>query len=231
MARIRTIKPELWSDEKFVELSPWARLLFVGLWNFADDEGRMEYSDKRLKMQIFPGDQVQVSRLVEELKRIRIVQLYSVDGRSYLALPNFKKHQRVNRPNPSRLPAPDDSLSSQEPLSELQDSEQQGDAQAVQQVWDYYIATIGKNPKVYTFTDKRKRIARARLDDLLSRVAEPKLENAVALMKLCIDRLAGSAFHAGQNEQHKRYQDWEILFRSTDQMERWLDDSRFEVRQ
>ena len=40
MARIRTVKPDIWTDEKFVELSPLARLLFIGLWNFADDEGR-----------------------------------------------------------------------------------------------------------------------------------------------------------------------------------------------
>jgi hypothetical protein len=31
MARIRTIKPEFWTDEKIVELSPFSRLLFIGL--------------------------------------------------------------------------------------------------------------------------------------------------------------------------------------------------------
>ena len=30
MARIRTIKPDFWTDEKVVELSAFARLLFIG---------------------------------------------------------------------------------------------------------------------------------------------------------------------------------------------------------
>jgi hypothetical protein len=70
-------------------------------------------------------------------------------------------------------------------------------------------------------------MGKARVRDLLPRVVEPKFENAIALMKLCIDRLAGSAFHNGQNDQQKKYVDWEIIFRSTDQLEKWLDDSRF----
>ena len=39
MARIRTIKPEFWSDEKVGGLPLACRLLFIGLWNFADDYG------------------------------------------------------------------------------------------------------------------------------------------------------------------------------------------------
>ena len=53
MARIRTIKPDFWSDEKIVELTPWARLLFIGLWNFSDDDGRMPFSPKKIKMLVF----------------------------------------------------------------------------------------------------------------------------------------------------------------------------------
>ncbi|MCS5946284.1 hypothetical protein LNP25_19480 [Klebsiella variicola subsp. variicola] len=53
MARIRTVKPEFWTDEKVVECSIPARLLFIGLFNFANDMGCLERSPKRLKMQIF----------------------------------------------------------------------------------------------------------------------------------------------------------------------------------
>lgn len=97
------------------------------------------------------------------------------------------------------------------------------------EIWKYYIDRIGKNPKTYSLTDKRRCMGKARLDDLLHRIeSEPKLEKAVSLMKLCVDRLAASSFHNGKNEQGKKYLDWEILFRSIDQMEKWLDDSRFE---
>jgi len=54
MPRIRTIKPEFWTDDKIVELSFPARLLFIGLWNFCDDWGRMEYKPKSIKLRIFP---------------------------------------------------------------------------------------------------------------------------------------------------------------------------------
>jgi hypothetical protein len=41
MARIRTIKPEFWTDEKVVECSFEARLMFIGMFNFADDKGNL----------------------------------------------------------------------------------------------------------------------------------------------------------------------------------------------
>lgn len=50
MARIRTVKPEFWTDEKIVECSIPARLLFIGLFNFADDKGCLERSPKRIKI-------------------------------------------------------------------------------------------------------------------------------------------------------------------------------------
>jgi hypothetical protein len=91
VARIRTVKPEFWSDEKLAECSRDARLLFIGTWNFADDEGRMEYSPKRLKMQIFPGDTIDVAPLVTELAHAGLVILYRVAERDYLQIPHFRK--------------------------------------------------------------------------------------------------------------------------------------------
>ena len=41
MARIRTIKPEFFTSEDIVALSPLARLLFIALWCEADREGRL----------------------------------------------------------------------------------------------------------------------------------------------------------------------------------------------
>jgi len=108
MARIRTIKPEFWSDEKLAECSPSARLLFIATWNFADDDGRMEYSPKRLKMQAFPGDNIDVLPLVDELAKHRLVIIYRIGTHDYLAIPNFRKHQRVDKPRASILPDPVD---------------------------------------------------------------------------------------------------------------------------
>ncbi len=107
MARIRSIKPEFWSDEKLSECSLSARLTFIGLWTFADDEGRMEFQPIRLRMQIYPCGSVTLVKLREylgELSERSLIRLYVVDGKEYLDIPGFAKHQRINRPTESRLP-------------------------------------------------------------------------------------------------------------------------------
>jgi hypothetical protein len=106
MARIRSIKPEYWTDEKAVEMSPLARLLFIGLWNFADDEGRMVYSPKRIKMQILPAESSDISELLGEIRGKSLVEVYEVDGIEYLQITNFKKHQKIDKRTASKLPSP-----------------------------------------------------------------------------------------------------------------------------
>lgn len=108
MPRIRTIKPEFWVDEKVVELDPWARLLFIGLWNFADDQGYLEYSVKRIKMQIFPGDTVDVSPLLASLLEAGLLAAYDSPIGKVLHIQSWEKHQKVSnaatpRVNPDEL--------------------------------------------------------------------------------------------------------------------------------
>ncbi len=108
MARIRTIKPEIWTDEKLSECSLSAHLLFIGLISFADDEGRMEFAQARIRMQIFPCGRVPSKKLTEligELTERSLIRVYVVDEREFLDIPGFIKHQRINRPTPSKLPA------------------------------------------------------------------------------------------------------------------------------
>ena len=38
--RIRSIKPEFWTSEDVTDLTYFERLLFIGLWSYADDHGR-----------------------------------------------------------------------------------------------------------------------------------------------------------------------------------------------
>jgi len=119
MARIRTIKPEFWSDEKLSECSLSARLLFIGLISFADDEGRLEYSPQRIRMQVFPCGTVKLGALIDcigELRDCSLIRLYTVESREFLDIPGFGKHQRINRPTPSKLPA--FSVTAQPPLTE-----------------------------------------------------------------------------------------------------------------
>ncbi len=55
MARIRSIHPGLWTDEAFVSLTPYARLLFMGIWTECDDMGSFEWSPLKLKMRLLPA--------------------------------------------------------------------------------------------------------------------------------------------------------------------------------
>jgi len=119
LARIRTIKPEFWSDERLSECSLSARLLFIGLISFADDDGRLDYSPARLRMQIFPcgsATATQLSEWFRELREHSLIRVYLVDSRDYLDIPGFTKHQRINRPTPSKIPPY--SVSAHVPLTE-----------------------------------------------------------------------------------------------------------------
>jgi hypothetical protein len=113
MARIRTIKPDFWTDEKITECSMSARLLFIGIWNFADDNGNLQRSAKKVKMQVFPADSLDCEPLIQELMSHGMLIEYSVNGEFFMHIKGFKKHQVINRPSKSGIPQPpinDDSM-------------------------------------------------------------------------------------------------------------------------
>src|SRR5262252_4687486 len=108
MARYRTIKPELFADEKLTECTVDARFTFVGLLPFVDDMGRRQYHPRRIKSEVFPGDDDitanVVDACVQELAKAGVVELYSVDGKRYLRIPHFLRHQVINRPGHCYVP-------------------------------------------------------------------------------------------------------------------------------
>ena len=107
MGRIRTIKPSFFKDEKLADLDITDRLLFIGLWTIADREGRLEDRPKFIKVEIFPYDKVDVEAGLEELIVQNLIVRYEVEGRKYIAIKNFLKHQRPNhREADSEYPAP-----------------------------------------------------------------------------------------------------------------------------
>lgn len=96
MARIRTIKPEFFTSEDIVSLSPLARLFYVSLWCEADREGRLSWKPATLKMRYLPGDNCDVDTLAQELIDSDLVVLYEADGKTYAEIPTFKNHQVIN---------------------------------------------------------------------------------------------------------------------------------------
>lgn len=111
MARIRTIKPEFFTSEDIVELSPLARLLYIALWCEADREGRLNWKPRTLKMKYLPAESCDVMLICDELVSSNLVKPYVIDGEPYAVLPSFKKHQAINvREAKSSIPAPPDGV-------------------------------------------------------------------------------------------------------------------------
>lgn len=105
MPRKRMIDPEFWNDEELGRWSVEARLFYIGLWNFADDEGRLRAHPKLLKSQIFPYDEkINIEKLKTEISKK--VRWYQVDGQDYGYIKNFLKHQIISRPTKSKIPPP-----------------------------------------------------------------------------------------------------------------------------
>lgn len=103
MARIRTVKPELWTDPDFVELSLSARLLFIASLNFADDHGVLPDKPRQLKMQCLPADPCDIDILIEELVTLNfMVRRVAPNGDRVLTIRTFSKNQRINRPSKGR---------------------------------------------------------------------------------------------------------------------------------
>ncbi|MEJ5137755.1 MULTISPECIES: hypothetical protein [Acinetobacter] len=93
MARSRNIKPSFFINEDLVELPFETRLLFIGLWTLCDREGYVEDKPKKIRMSLFPADDVNVEKMLNELQSSGFLIRYEVGNRKCIYLPKFCKHQ------------------------------------------------------------------------------------------------------------------------------------------
>lgn len=147
MPRIRSIKPDFYSDPDLGRLSLEARYLYQSLWVFADDHGRLAGDSRLIKSQTFPFDDKisakKVKSLLDELEGAGKVMRYEHDGIAYVYLPNFNKHQKIDRPQAAKFPEPpridgESESNVREPLDEHSPNEQRTDAE------DSSLDRIGK---------------------------------------------------------------------------------------
>ncbi len=113
MARMRSLKPEFWHDQEITRLPRDARLLYMAMWNLADEHARLQGDPRYLKGQAFPYDDdltaPAIDALVDKLVEMGKARRYTVRGAVYLLLPKLSKHQRLDTEKvPSRLPSPDE---------------------------------------------------------------------------------------------------------------------------
>lgn len=101
MARIRTVKPEFFTSEQVMDCSTTARLLFIGMWCFCDDQGVHPASARTLKAEVFPGDDMPVEAvqaMVDELLSVGLLVGYESGGKPYWYVTGWS-HQRIEKPN------------------------------------------------------------------------------------------------------------------------------------
>jgi hypothetical protein len=143
VARIRSVKPEYWTDQDLAEqVSRDARLLYIGLWNLSDEHSRLRGDPRYIKGQVFPYDDDLTPDEIEEMLDAlalagKVVRFRTASG-TYLFLPKLAKNQRLEPEKvPTKLPHPDDvgavvltpraSIAAYEYASELDESESRAD--------------------------------------------------------------------------------------------------------
>lgn len=113
--RIRSIKPEFWRSEDIASLDVEDRLLFIGLWSYVDDNGVGIDRLADVCADLFaldlerdpPETFARVSRGLQNLSEAGRIARYTVEGKSYLQISNWSKHQRIDKPNKARYPHSD----------------------------------------------------------------------------------------------------------------------------
>lgn len=168
MARIRTVKPEFFTSEQVAECSPNARLLFIGMWCFCDDQGVHPASTARLKMEVFPGDDLtksQIADMVAELVAHGLLQEYDVEGQKYWLVTGWK-HQKIDKPS-RKYPLPFDECSTNVPVAVIERSVTEGKGRDVEEEQEPPLPPKGESADGEGEKPKPKREPKIGLDAFL----------------------------------------------------------------
>ena len=107
MARIRSIKPEFWEDEKIAKLSLPCRLFFIGTWNLADDNGVFRANTSLLKAKLFPYDDdlktSEIQKFIDALIESKMLVPITHNKENYYLIRTFHSHQKFDARYPNYL--------------------------------------------------------------------------------------------------------------------------------
>lgn len=109
MARIRTIKPEAFESEDLAAVDVTAMVTFFGLLTQADDSGRFRDHPAVIAGRLWAlrpeHTPAHVAHDLEQLAEAGLVCRYTgCDGKSWLHIVTWDRHQKINRASDSRLP-------------------------------------------------------------------------------------------------------------------------------
>jgi len=118
------IDPQIWRNEKVGSLPDAGKLLFIGIFSQADDDGRLKASPRFLMANIFPYDKDKneddIRRLRDQCAELGLIRVYQNAGEEYLDIPGWSEHQQIrkDRYEPSKLP-PISEAAETSPLNQL----------------------------------------------------------------------------------------------------------------
>ena len=104
----RIIKESICTSEEIEKLSPFQETMFYRLIVNCDDYGRMDARAKIIKSKLYPLKDVRTDQIdvaLTALASAELVDLYEVDGKPFLQMRTWDRHQRV-RAKVSKYPEP-----------------------------------------------------------------------------------------------------------------------------
>lgn len=114
MPRIRSLKPEALQHRKVGRLTDREFRVWVGMLTQADDEGRLVADPDQLRLLIFgywpKVKTADMEAALERLDAFGLIRRYTIGPTQYADFPSWTDHQRINRPNKSKLPSYKDSV-------------------------------------------------------------------------------------------------------------------------
>jgi hypothetical protein len=227
VARIRTIKPELFEDEALGDCSRDARFLFVGLISHSDDHGRQRGNARLVKANVFPYDEdigrPEVERWLGELIQAGVIRMYESAQEKFIQIVNWRRHQRVDKIKESEFPDPlthpDTSMDSGGSSSGAtipadgategngRDQGREATTSLVEVVFKYWQERCG-HPKT-TLDPKRHRAIRGRL----------KEGATLDELKMAVDGAARAAY---VNDVGHRFDDIELICRDRPKLDSFI---------
>lgn len=132
--RARSLKPGLFRNEILGSADPLYTLLFECLWLMADREGRLEDIPLRICATAFPYrrriTERKTNQLLCWLDVNKFIKRYEVDGRRYIQVLEFSKHQHPHQnESPSQIPALSSLLHGAAPVLSTTQAPDQGSTQ------------------------------------------------------------------------------------------------------
>lgn len=225
MARTRQVKPEFFTDEKLWQLDDLTIILFEALWCLADREGRLQDNIIFIHGNCLPHrPKAKVDDMLTSLHNREFITRYSRNGCKYIQINNFTLHQNLhpnekesqipcfNREeiaNESRI-ARSPSSSTSTSTSTSIDSAAIADRSEFVEIINHYNL---KTKRDWSLTDARKKMLKARLKQF-----------TVEQLKDAIDGITSRPHNLGQNQTNTVYLDFELIFRSDAQVDKYRQD-------